>query len=360
MIISTFTISKQMQYIRKKDIGFNKEHLMIINRANSLSDQKKSFKQELLKRPEVLNASFSYGIPGNELTSGVFYPENKGANDGIVMSRLYSDHSFDETYNLKMAKGRYFSSDYSTDRSAAIINEVAARKLGYKEPIGKKIHMIIASEKVNDLEFRIIGVVKDFNFASLYNTIQPLVITYANDHTNKLSVKLQSENIDKTIGYISNQRKTFLPDQHFNYSFLDNIWENKYSNDMKAGMLFKIFSFLAIFIACMGLLGLASFMAEQRKKEIGVRKVFGASIINVMQLLLKEIIVLTGIATLLAWPVAYFFMKQWLQDFAYKTSLSLSAFILAAGMAIFIALLTTGLRSYRTATANPANSLRDE
>jgi len=360
MIISTLTISRQLQYIQKKNLGFNKEHVMIINRANSLNDQRKSFKQELLKRPEVLNASFSYGIPGNELTTGVFYPENKGANDGMVMNRLYSDHSFDETHNLKLAKGRYFSSDYSTDKSAAIINEAAAKKLGYKKPVGKKIHMVIASEKVNDLEFRIIGVVKDFNFASLYNTIQPLVITYASDYTNKLSVKLQSENIDNTIGYISNQWNSFLPDQHFNYSFLDNIWANKYSNDMKAGMLFKIFSLLAIFIACMGLLGLASFMAEQRRKEIGVRKVFGASIINVMQLLIKEIIILTGLASLIAWPAAYFLMKYWLQDFAYKTNLSSVTFLLAAGIAIFIALLTTGLRSYQAAIANLSDSLRDE
>jgi putative ABC transport system permease protein len=360
LIISTFTISKQMQYIRKKNLGFNKENVMIINRANSPGDKKQSFKQELLKKPEVVNASYSYGIPGNKLTSGIFYPENSDANDGMVMSRIYSDPSFDDTYNLKMAKGRYFFRDYSTDRSAAVINEEAAKKLGYEEPLGKKIHMIIASEAADDLEFQIIGVVKDFNFASLYNTIQPLVITYANDHTNKLSVKLHGENMERTIEYINNQWNELLPDQPFNYSFLDNTWENKYRNEKRAGTLFKIFSLLAIFIACMGLLGLAAFMAEQRKKEIGVRKVFGASIANVIQLLIKEIVVLTGIASLLAWPVAYFFMKDWLQDFAYKINLSFAAFLLAAIIAMLIAFLTTGFRSYRAAAANPANSLRDE
>lgn len=360
LIISTLTISKQMQYIREKDLGFNKEQVMVVHRVGLLGNQKESFKQELLKRPEVLHASFSYGIPGNELTTGVFYPENRESDAGMVMNRIYSDQSFNKTYGLEMVKGRYFSRDYLTDHSAVVINEVAAKKLGYTEPIGKNISMIIPSEDVDDFEFSIIGVVKNFNFASLYNTIQPLVISYSNYHAAELSVKLQSGNIDKTIGYISNQWESFLPDQPFNYSFMDNMWENKYRNEKKTGMLFKIFSFLAIFIACMGLLGLASFMAEQRKKEIGVRKVFGASIINVMQLLIKEIIILTGLASLIAWPAAYFFMKHWLQDFAYKTNLSSVTFLLAAGIAIFIALLTTGFRSYQAAIANPSDSLRDE
>lgn len=358
LLISTFVVSRQMNFVNNKDLGFNKEQVMVINRTSPLGSQAETFRQEILKNPKINRASYSLHVPGTIESNTAFYEEGSSARQSVVIDYTGTDCYFDETYNLKMAAGRFFSEDYATDSLCVVINEAAAQKLGLEEPVGKKLYLVNPREE--DRAYKIIGVTKNFNYASLHHKIRPLVMIYVNAYPGNLSLQLNLSQLDETIRFLESKWNHFVPGQPFHYSFLKNDWEAKYRQEERAGTIFRLFSILAIFVACLGLLGLASFMAEQRTKEIGVRKVFGASVSSIMGILSKEVVILIGISTLIAWPVAYYFMNNWLQDFAYRIELSLLTFILASITAFGIALLTIGQRAYSAATANPAESLKDE
>jgi putative ABC transport system permease protein len=357
LFISTIVVSQQMNYVRTKDLGFNKEQVVVLHRANALGNQKDAFRQELLKNPNIQSVSYSRGVPGEMGGSTALYPEGSNPDESVQMNFSTSDNYFDDTYDIEMDEGRYFSEDYSTDSAGVILNQVAAKKLGMEDPVGKKLYLVQPDQ---DIEFKILGVVKNFNFVSLHNEIRPLFILYDRTYTPELSIKLNTKDVESTLSFVRTKWNTFVKTQPLNYSFLDNTWEEKYRNEQRAGTIFKIFSLLAIFIACLGLLGLASFMAEQRTKEIGVRKVFGASVPNLMKLLSKEIVILIGVSTIIAWPIAYYLMNNWLQDFAFRINLGITAFILASVLAFVVALSTISFRAYQAATTNPAQSLRDE
>jgi putative ABC transport system permease protein len=239
-----------------------------------------------------------------------------------------------------------------------LVNQAAAKKLGFENAVGKKL-MLVQGDG-SDIDFKILGVVKDFNYKSLHSSIKPLVMIYANNRYTHLSVQVNPDQIDKTLSYVENKWSQFVKETPFNYSFLENDWAAKYRQEKKASTIFKIFSLLAIAISCLGLFGLASFMAEQRTKEIGVRKVFGASVPKILQILSKEVIILMIISTVIAWPVGYYFMNQWLQGFAYRIDMSLFTFLVASFVTFSIALLTISYRAYNAAVVNPAESLRDE
>ena len=358
LIISTLVVSQQMNFVNNKDLGFNKDQVMVINRTTSLNNQAEAFRQEILKIPGVKHASYSLHVPGTIESNTAFYEEGSSAQQTVVLDYTGTDCYFDETYGLGMAAGRFFSEDYSTDSLCVVINEAAARKLNFEDPVGKKLYVVNPSEE--DQPYKILGVAKDFNYASLHHKIRPLVMLYVNQYPANMSVQLSLSQLDQTLAQLKSRWNEFVPGQPFQYSFLKNDWEAKYRQEQRTGTIFRIFSILAIFIACLGLLGLASFMAEQRTKEIGVRKVFGASVTSIMGILSKEVVILIGISTLVAWPAAYYFMNGWLRDFAYRIELSLLTFIVASLAAFGIALLTIGHRAYKSAVANPAESLKDE
>ena len=279
-------------------------------------------------------------------------------DESRVIDFTATDSHFDETYEIEMKEGRYFSDDYSTDSLGIIINEAAAKKLGYKDPVGKKLMLLRGNGE--DIDFKILGVMKNFNYRSLHHQLQPFVMYYMNDYYSTLSVKIRPDQVQETVQFIKGKWAGFVESTPFNYSFLAEDWEAKYRSEQRVETIFRIFSLLAILIACLGLLGLASFMAEQRTKEIGVRKVFGASVSGIIRLLSREIVLLILISTAISWPAAYYLMNNWLKDFAYKVELSMVSFAVSSMLAFLIALFIVGYRTYQAATANPADSLKDE
>ncbi len=358
LFISTIIVTRQMNYVNDKDLGFKKEHMLVVNRVSALGNNQEAFRQEILKNPKIKQASYSQGVPGTIRSNTAFYAEGHTAQESMIMDVTATDCYFDDAYKIEMASGRFFSEDYSTDSLGVLVNQAAARKLGFENAVGKKL-MLVQGDG-SDIDFKILGVVKDFNYKSLHSSIKPLVMIYANNRYTHLSVQVNPDQIDKTLSYVENKWSQFVKETPFNYSFLENDWAAKYRQEKKASIIFKIFSLLAIAISCLGLFGLASFMAEQRTKEIGVRKVFGASVPKILQILSKEVIILMIISTVIAWPVGYYFMNQWLQGFAYRIDMSLLPFFIASFVTFSIALLTISYRAYSAAVVNPAESLRDE
>jgi putative ABC transport system permease protein len=244
--------------------------------------------------------------------------------------------------------------EFPTDATEAImVNEEAVKAMGMESAIGKRL-------SIQDNHFNIIGVVKNYHFRSLRQKIDPLILIFMPERCRALFARLRSDNIPQTIGYMENVWKKFAPGFPFNYRFLDEALDMLYRSEQRIGTLFQYFSFLAIFISCLGLLGLASFMAEQRTKEIGIRKVLGASISNISLLLSKEFTKWVLLANIIAWPIAYFAVSKWLQSYAYKTNIALWSFILSGMLALFIALITVSYQSIKAALANPVDSLRYE
>jgi putative ABC transport system permease protein len=259
-----------------------------------------------------------------------------------------------------MARGRFFSKEFTTDSHAAVLNEKAAELLGWEDPIGKRIN----NWSRNRGDFVVIGVIKDYHYESLHQEIRPQALFLSTGYYTRvesfISVRLNTANISETIGRIENAWKTFAPQTPFQYSFLDKDYENLYINERQTRQLFSVFSFLAIFIACLGLFGLASFIADQKTKEIGIRKVLGASVVKIVKNLNGSFLKWVLIANLMAWPIAWFAMNRWLENFAYRIGLSWWMFVLAAVLAVIISLITVSFQTVKAALKNPIESLRYE
>ena len=268
------------------------------------------------------------------------------------------DFDFLETLKLEIAEGRFFSREFSTDTKGVILNERAAKVLGWEEPIGK----VIWTPDVGKLS--VIGIIKDYHYESLHQEIRPLALLLAagsfQNEQNYISVRLSTENVFGTIRYIGNTWKTFAPGDPFEYSFLDQDYDNLYVHEKQIRSLFSVFSFLAIFISCLGLFGLASFVADLKTKEIGVRKVLGASVPNIVLHLTKGFTKGIVLANIIAWPLAYFAMNKWLQQFAYRIGIGIWIFVLSGILALGIAFLTVSYHTIKAATADPVDSLRYE
>ncbi|UCE21012.1 MAG: ABC transporter permease, partial [Candidatus Aminicenantes bacterium] len=264
------------------------------------------------------------------------------------------DFDYFKTFGLEIVEGRSFSKEFPTDATEAImVNEEAVKVMGMESPIGKRLSL-------QDRNFQIIGVVKNYHFRSLKQEIEPLILLYYPSYSRVLFARLKSDDIPQTLGYIEDVWKRFAPGLPFNYRFLDEALDRMYRSEQRIGTLFRYFSILAILISCLGLLGLASFMAEQRTKEIGIRKVLGATASNIVALLSKEFTKWVIVANVFAWPIAYFALNKWLQTYAYKTNVALWSFILSGALALFLALATVSYQSIKAALANPADSLRYE
>jgi len=361
IFLGTFVIYNQLKYVRDKKLGFDKEQVIVIHRANALRQQGDAFKQELLKYPNILTISNTDALPGRHFNPNGHRLEGRPQTEEYVLYTMYGDHDFVDLLDLEIVAGRYFSKDIATDATAAVvINETAVKELGLSDPIGKRFHKEFGGAKKGEF-VTIIGVLKDFHYRSLHHDISPMLIRpltgWGGFYT---SIKVRPEKINKTIGLIEKAWKRFSGGQPFEYSFLDTDLNNLYSAEKKTGQIFAIFSFLAIFIACLGLFGLISFAAEQRTREIGIRKVLGASVSRIIYLLSKEVLILVSVSILIASPIAFYATGKWLQSFAFRIEISPLMFIMTALVTLFIALLSVGYRAVKAANVDPADALRYE
>ncbi|MBN2246373.1 MAG: ABC transporter permease [Candidatus Aminicenantes bacterium] len=360
LIIGTMIVFKQLRFIQNKNLGFNKEQVLILDNAYLLENQAKTFKDTMKNNSQFLNASISgyLPVPSNRNNSAVF-PEGERDNEhSTSFQNWIVDYDYLETMGMKLVEGRFFSKEFSTDNRAAVINQSVARQFNWPDPLGKRLGRIISQK--GDIElYTVIGVVEDFHFESLRENIGPLVM-YLGESRGNMSLRLKTQDVSSAIGLLERKWKQFLPNQPFEYSFLDERFEQMYQSEQKIGKIFTVFASLAIFIGCLGLFGLAAFTAEQRTKEIGIRKVLGASSPRIIRLLLKEFVILVGIANLIAWPIAYLIMKRWLMDFAYRISPSVLIFITAGTLTLLVAILTVSFQAVKAALADPIRSLRYE
>lgn len=357
LFISTFVIYNQMQYIKNKNLGFNKDQILIVKNVNDLGAQQFVFANSIKENSNIINASLSEGLPDHDLMANVFRKEGTQEDQTLVVIPV--DYDFLNTYQIKMKEGRFFEKGIALDSTAIILNEAAVKKLEYSNPLNSKL-----SNNLNDnktVTLTVIGVAKDFHLQSLKDEIRPAALILLNEPSaTYLSVKISANNMDATIKYLSEKWKNFGQIKPLEYSFFDEYFAQEYKSQIQSEKVFTIFAILAVFIACLGLFGLAAFTAEQKTKEIGVRKVLGATVTNVITMLSKEFIILVVIANLIAWPVAYFIMTKWLEEFAYKIDLNLGVFVLAGLIVLIIALLTVSYQAAKAAIANPVKSLRYE
>jgi putative ABC transport system permease protein len=360
LIIGTIVIYKQLNFIQTKDLGFNKDQVLIINDTYALKDNADAFKNEVLQYNGVSGGTMSAYLPvdnSSRSDNSYFKAPTMDMKDGLDIQNWYIDYDYIKTIGMKLVMGRNFSKDFGTDSSAVIINETTARLLGYKNPIGQKIYNTDRNNK--PVSHEIIGVVKNFNYESLRQNIGPLSLFLAKS-TGLESFKVSTAGISSLVGKIQHTWKAMAPGIPFSYRFLDDSFNDMYKADQRVGKIAMIFSVLAILIACLGLFGLATFIAEQSIKEIGIRKVLGASVQGIVQLFVKDFIKLVAIALIIASPVAWWFMHKWLQQFVYRMDISFWVFIWAAVMAFAIALITVSFQAIKAATANPVKSLRSE
>jgi putative ABC transport system permease protein len=357
LLIGTFIIASQLEYIRNKKLGFDKEHIVVIERAGAVEKSRQAFKNDLLKNHQVLNVTVSNYLPGRGFNMIGFKAEGAATDEMEIVNLWQGDHDFASTLRLEMAAGRFFSAEDSAD-SSIVINESAAELFGFEEPVGKHLMTTVKGQVE---AYEVIGVVKDFHYESLHQKIRPMAIVLLSEGAGSyVSVRIGAENISRTLAFLKKTWQSFAPGQPFEYSFLDDDFDRLYRAEQRAGQLFTAFSVLAGFIACLGLFGLASFTAEQRTKEIGVRKILGASLSGIIALLSKDFLKWVLIANIIAWPVSYYAMNRWLQNFAYRISIGPWAFLSAALIALGIAILTVSFQSVRAALANPVDSLRYE
>jgi putative ABC transport system permease protein len=347
-----------MQYLQVKDLGFDKENLVVIDRVYVLGSQMEAFRQELLKNPSILNASASSAVPGGLIGDNAYLPEGAASEETHAINNIWADWYFLETYKLELIAGRWFRKDNPTDSSALILNEAAVEALGFADPLNKRLYTQFGEDA--EVSQPVIGVVRDFHFQSLHQKVRPLVIQFADQNRYQMTVRINGAETAKTLAYIEKTWAGFKEQQPIQMSFLDENLAAFYRNEEKTAAIFSVFSILAIFIASLGLLGLASFSAIQRTKEVGIRKAMGASIPSVLFTLSREYIWLILIATLAAWPLGYFFMKNWLQDYPSRINLEPQVFIISSLLAFMIAAITVVLRVYQSASRNPVSSLRYE
>ncbi|HNR07804.1 MAG TPA: ABC transporter permease [Saprospiraceae bacterium] len=361
LIAGTLIVYRQMDFIRKKDIGYNRDQMLIINNTSHLGNKIDAFRLDLLRLNGVDQAAVSGFLPVNyHRTSDSYFPDaSLSTRDAISMQSWGIDEYYIPALEMKILKGRNFSPDRKSDSLGLILNESAARFFGAGEVIGKKLYQV-KDESTKELAiYEIIGVVKDFNYSTFRDQVQPLCFTFEKD-PGSLSLRMQTANIPDLLAEIKTLWKSYLPSLPFEYYFMDDEYNRRLEGEQKTGELFSFFAMLAIFIACLGLFGLSAYMAEQRAKEIGIRKVLGASVSGITQMLSRDFLKLILISIVLAVPVAYFLMNRWLQEFSYRVGIQAWVFLLTAGLILLIAVLTVSFQAVKAALANPVKSLRTE
>jgi len=360
LIIGTLVIYNQLNYIQHKDLGFNRSQVLVIKYVDVL-DNAKTLKQEIKQLPGIANATLSGFTPTGSLRApdAVFTNKTPDAKNALFTEIWPVDEDYLNTMGMKLSTGRNFSNQLTSDSSTVIINETAARMLGFaKDPLNKKLYRVDGPGKPVK-EYSVIGVVKDFNFSSLRDNITPVVMLLGNDK-GALSVRIDAKNMVPYVAKIENTWNTLSPNQHFQYSFMDEDFDAAYRFEQRTGKLFLSFTVFALIIACLGLFGLAAYAAEQRNKEIGIRKVLGASLSTVIALLSKDFIKLVLISIAIATPLAWLAMHKWLEGFAYRQNIQWWVLVVTGLGAILIAFITISFQAVKAALVNPVESLRSE
>lgn len=360
LIVSTLVIYGQLNYIQTKKIGFNKEQVLIINNTFSLNSQQQAFKNELLQNPNISGAANTGYLPVAESSRSdqtFSTSTTMGNTSSFNMQSWDIDHDYIPFMGMELKYGRNFSRDFGTDSSGVIINEAAAALMGIDNPVGQFLYT--GNGEGGTTPHQILGVVKNFHYESLKQNIGPLAFLLGSSNWS-MGFKVEAANIGAILPEIQAVWNRMAPGIPFEYSFLDDNFNKMYAAEMKIGTLALSFSIITILVACLGLFGLAAFIAEQRNKEIGVRKVLGASVQQIVQLLTKDFVILVGIAAVIAFPIAWLVMSNWLNNFAFKTSIGWWVFALSAAIAAVIALLTVGAQAIKAAITNPIKSLRSE
>ena len=355
LLISMLLISRQLDYMNRRSLGFNKDHTLYVPLNEDLLTYYEPFRQELLRHPDVSHVTATSNYLGRSpmwSTGGVRW-EGQDPDVSFSLNMIYADQDFADTFQLELASGRYFSREYATDATNFILNETAIAGMGIENPL--KMELVVTGQRG-----QIIGVLKDFNFRPLRDQVQPLVIMMQSQYFRYLAIKIGSSNVPATVKTIERTFQQFSPRYPFEYHFLDEVLDNTYRSEQRSRQLLRYFVLLAGFISSLGLFGLASFMVQKRTKEIGIRKTLGASTTIIFLLLSQGFIRCVLLANLIAWPIAYFTMNKWLQNFAYRTNFALELFLVSGIIAFCVALLTVGYHAIRVAKANPVDSLKYE
>jgi len=357
LIVGTLIVYKQIHYILNKELGYEKESIVYIRKSANLRTQYDAFKSELLRDPYIVGVTTSSDVPTRTVhaTSGISW-EGKDPETSLMIHQFSVDHDYIKTFNMKIAAGRDFSREFPVDGSTKsfIVNETAVKAMGLENPVGTRFRLW------GRYDGQIVGVVEDFHYKSLQKEIEPLVLRIDPSWDSYIFVKFHAEHTEDVIPTLQRVYNSFNSDYPLEYTFLNEAVGCLYSSEQKTREIFNFFTMIAIIISCLGLYGLAAYMAERKTKEIGVRKVLGASIMNIVSKLSKEFILIIIIANVIAWPIAYFFMHKWLQNFAYRIDLNIWIFILSGLTALVIALVTVSYQSIKAARANPVDSLRYE
>ena len=354
LIISTVVIYRQMSYILNKKLGFDKEHVLLLQGANTLGDNIKSFKSELLKLSGIESVSVSDYLPvrGSKRDGNTFYNEGmEKVERGVFTQKWLVDPDYIKTLGMKIVQGRDFNPDMISDSTSIIINQTMAKQLNLSDPVGKVIQ--------NWRKYTIIGVVEDFHFESMKENIGSVCFV-AGISPSVILVKAKGGNIPETVEAVSGVWTKFSPNQAIRFNFLDDRYAATYADVERTGSIFTTFAVLAIIVACLGLFALSAFMVEQRAREISIRMVLGAPVNTVFRLLTQNFVLLVLISFVVAAPVAWMLMNKWLQDFVYKTDLSWDIFLLSGACALIIAFVTVSYQAIRAAMANPVINLRSE
>jgi putative ABC transport system permease protein len=354
MIICTLVVYQQLNFLKTMDQGFDQKNVIGLQLNGQMSGKYPTLKQVLLENPNVKYVTSTNTSVGEGSGKVIFNVETdqgmsqRGVNFAVV------DHDFIETLGIKIVEGRDFQQDMPSDTSkSVVVNETFVKRMNWADPIGKKV------ELGTFVTGRVVGVMKDYHQTGMYNEIESLLLIYRTVN-NVAYIKLSGDKTQETLGFIESNWKEIYPDQPFVYSYLSERFNRQFEADERRGLIFTMFTILAILIACLGLFGLASYMVEQRTKEIGIRKVFGANEGIILGLISRDFLILVTIAIIIAFPIAYYFMNNWLQNYVYKTSIGATLFITAALLTLLITFATISYKAYQASVMNPARSLKTE
>lgn len=356
MIVCTLVVLKQLNYLKNMDQGYDQRNVLGLELNRTMTSKYPVLKQTLLKNPGIIYVGSTDTPVGEGSGKTLFDVETdqgmspRGINFAII------DHDFVEALGIKIIKGREFQEDMPSDTlSGVIVNETFVKRMGWSDPIGKRIE---AGDE-NTLRARVVGVMQDYHQTGMYNEIESLLLAYRKINNN-VYVKISEDNVEQALSHIESSWKEVFPDQPYSYSFLTERFNGQFEADEKRGLIFTLFTILAILIACLGLFGLASYTVEQRTKEIGIRKVFGASEGTILRLVSREFIILSLISILLAFPIAWYFMNNWLENYVYRTGIGALLFLIAGLLTLVITFATISYKAYKAAVANPADSVKTE
>ncbi len=359
LFVGTFVVYYQLEYIQNKDLGYSKEQLVIVEKTDDIGNRIPAFKNRLSDNHNVISVTNHHTVPGKAFGNNVYQFEGGGGNENHLFWMWFADYDLAETYGIEMLEGRFFSEEFPSDSQGVVVNEKAVKALGLEDPIGKRI--IDRGRRPEDTRFfPIIGVMKDFHFESLHSEVRPIMVMPMRGNGRYTAVRIAPNDIKSTMQYIEATWKDFAFDQDFEYTFMDDQFARLYAAEQRTSNLFTTFSVLAVSIACLGLLGLAAFVTEQRTKEIGIRKVMGATVPSILFLLVKEFTKWVILANLIAWPLAYFAMNDWLSSFAYRIDIGFGIFVIAGVISLFVSVATVMSQVVRASLSNPADSLRYE